>query len=107
MSSFVWRPKKPNSAKRKIVKVIIDKYKRKRVRLFSRVQGYNHCLRKNSKVLIRGGGAKDLPYVNYTCIPGKYDFIGLKDKKRRRSIYGASRGYSVKLGIRKKRRNSV
>jgi hypothetical protein len=39
--------------------------------------------------LVRGGGSRDLPGVRYSLIRGVMDFMGLLNKKRRRSIYGA------------------
>jgi len=67
-------------------------------------KGYN--LRKHSKVLVRGGGARDLPGVYYTCIRGVFDFVGLIKKKRRRSIYGAPYPAELKKQVRRKIRST-
>jgi ribosomal protein S12 len=68
------------------------------------IPGYSHSLMKFSKVLISGGGARDLPVVNFTCIRGKYDFAGLFGKKRRRSIYGLKLSLDLKTFVRRKLR---
>lgn len=90
-------PRKPNSAKRPVAKVRI----KRRGRLTAHIPGVGHNLRRHSAVLVRGGGARDLPGVWYTCIRGVHDFAGLHRKIRRRSIYGARRPKHL---ITKKRR---
>ncbi len=47
----------------------------------------NSALRK----VIRGGRVKDLPGVRYHIIRGVLDTQGVKDRKQRRSLYGAKR----------------
>lgn len=78
-------PRKPNSARRPIVRT---KLSTKKFAL-AHIPGVGHNLRRHSRILISGVGARDLPMVNYTCIRGVYDFEGLMLKTRRRSIYGA------------------
>jgi small subunit ribosomal protein S12 len=41
--------------------------------------------------MIRGGRVKDLPGVRYHIIRGTLDTQGVKDRKQRRSHYGAKR----------------
>lgn len=94
-------PRKPNSAKRPIAKVKLKKYGR----LTAHIPGVGHNLRRHSAVLIRGGGARDLPGVWYSCIRGVYDFAGLVKKLYRRSIYGAKRPAHLILKKRRKFRN--
>lgn len=77
-------PRKPNSARRSTAKVILNND----TPIASYIPGVGHNLRKYSTVLVRGGGARDLPGVSYTCVRGVYDFMGLKHKTKRRSIYG-------------------
>jgi small subunit ribosomal protein S12 len=91
-------PRKPNSAKRPVAKIRL----KTKLRLTAHIPGVGHNLRRHSAVLIRGGGARDLPGVWYTCIRGVYDFAGLTKKIRRRSIYGARR--PAHLIIKKRRR---
>lgn len=90
-------PRKPNSAKRPIAKIKL----KKKGRITAYIPGVGHNLRRHSAVLIRGGGARDLPGVWYTCIRGVYDFAGLTKKINRRSIYGAKKAANL---IKKKRR---
>jgi small subunit ribosomal protein S12 len=80
-------PRKPNSARRPVAKVVLNNKKR----VTAHLPGVGHNIRSHSAVLVRGGGARDLPGVRYTCVRGVYDFMGLENKKRRRSIYGAKR----------------
>ena len=77
-------PKKPNSALRKIVKL---KLTNKRV-VYAYIPGEGHNLQEYSTVLIRGGRVKDLPGVKYHIIRGKFDLLGLKNRKTSRSKYG-------------------
>jgi len=84
----IMTPRKPNSAKRKIVKVRLG-YNRRRV--FANIPGLGtHELREYSLVLVEGGAAKDLPGVNYTVIRGALDFSRIEDfgRKQRRSKFG-------------------
>ena len=50
-----------------------------------------HNLQEHSVVMIRGGRVKDLPGVRYHIIRGVLDTQGVKDRKQRRSKYGAKR----------------
>lgn len=79
-------PKKPNSARRPVAKISLVNKKQ----TVAHIPGVGHNLRKHSNILIRGGGARDLPGVSYTCIRGVYDLSGVLNKQRRRSIYGVS-----------------
>ena len=45
----------------------------------------------NSVVLVRGGRVKDLPGVRYHIIRGTKDTLGVEDRKRGRSKYGAKK----------------
>lgn len=64
------KPKKPNSAQRKVVKVKLS-YKKL---IIAYIPGQGHTLQEFSSVLIHGGRAKDVPGVRYSLIRGKYDF---------------------------------
>ena len=55
------------------------------------IPGEGHNLQEHSVVLIRGGRVKDLPGVRYHIIRGVLDTQGVKDRKKRRSLYGAKR----------------
>ena len=47
--------------------------------------------RSTRSCCIRGGRVKDLPGVRYHIIRGVLDTQGVKDRKQRRSLYGAKR----------------
>lgn len=91
-------PKKPNSARRPAVKAFLHNNKH----VVAHIPGIGHNLRRHSKVLIRGGGARDLPGVRHTCIRGVYDFLGVKNKLYRRSIYGVKRPSHLVTKIRRR-----
>lgn len=78
-------PRKPNSAKRKTVRVLYYHYIKKSI---SYVPGGPHNLKRNSKVLVRGRGPRDTPGVYTSCLRGKCDLFALLFKTKRRSIYG-------------------
>jgi len=82
-------PRKPNSAKRKVAKVRLC-FNNKRI--FTKIPGQGHSLYEHALVMVRGGGAKDTPGVNFTLIRGKLDFDTVEHivRKRRRSKYGLS-----------------
>ena len=48
-------------------------------------------MQEHSVVLVRGGRVKDLPGVRYHIIRGTKDTLGVEDRKRGRSKYGAKR----------------
>lgn len=80
-------PKKPNSALRKIARVKLTNSKR----VVAYIPGEGHTLQEYSTVLMRGGRVRDLPGVKYKLIRGKYDFLGLKNRRTSRSKYGTKR----------------
>lgn len=90
-------PRKPNSARRPVVKVLLSN-KKQRV---AHIPGKGHNLRKHSEVLICGVGARDLPGVHFSCIRGVYDFMGMLGKVRRRSIYGIKKPDILKKKLRR------
>jgi small subunit ribosomal protein S12 len=94
-------PRKPNSARRPVAKVMLVNNKR----VTAHIPGIGHNLRPHSQVLIRGGGARDLPGVRYTCVRGVYDLNGVVGKRHRRSIYGIQRPAELKTKVRRKFRN--
>ena len=55
------------------------------------IPGVGHNLQEHSVVLIRGGRVKDLPGVRYHIIRGTKDTLGVNDRKRSRSKYGAKK----------------
>jgi small subunit ribosomal protein S12 len=81
-------PKKPNSALRKVAKVRLTTG----IEVIAYIPGVGHNLQEHSVVLIRGGRVKDLPGVRYHIIRGTLDSIGVQDRKKGRSKYGAKKG---------------
>lgn len=55
------------------------------------IPGEKHNLQEHSVVLIRGGRVKDLPGVRYHILRGVLDTQGVKERRQRRSKYGAKR----------------
>lgn len=96
-------PRKPNSARRPVVKAMLSTQKK----ALSHIPGAGHTLKRHSRTLIKGVGARDLPVVNYTCIRGVYDFEPLSKKRRRRSIYGVKLASDLKTHVRRNIRNLV
>src|SRR4051812_40658364 len=81
-------PKKPNSAQRKIAKVrLTNKHE-----IFAHIPGEGQNLKEHSMVLIRGGRVKDLPGVKSHCIRGVKDLLGIPERRKGRSKYGAELG---------------
>ena len=84
---YTTTPKKPNSALRKVAKVRLTTG----IEALCYIPGEGHNLQEHSVVLIRGGRVKDLPGVRYHILRGVLDTQGVKDRKQRRSLYGAKR----------------
>jgi small subunit ribosomal protein S12 len=84
---YTTTPKKPNSALRKVARVRLTNG----IEVTSYIPGVGHNLQEHSVVLIRGGRVKDLPGVRYHIVRGTLDSVGVKDRKKSRSKYGAKR----------------
>jgi small subunit ribosomal protein S12 len=83
------KPKKPNSAIRKIAKVRLSSGRR----ITAYIPGHGHNLQEYSSVLVRGGRIPDLPGVRYKIIKGVLD-LSWKERlirKKSRSKYGIPR----------------
>ena len=80
-------PKKPNSAQRKVAKIRLTNGET----IIAYIAGEGHNLQEHGTVLVRGGRVKDLPGVRYKCIRGKFDLIGVKNRKNARSKYGTKK----------------
>jgi len=63
------KPKKPNSANRKCVRVKLSSGKE----LTAYVPGEGHNLQEHNVVLVRAGNLRDVPGVKTKCVRGKYD----------------------------------
>jgi small subunit ribosomal protein S12 len=84
---YTTTPKKPNSALRKVARVRLTNG----MEVTAYIPGVGHNLQEHSIVLIRGGRVKDLPGVRYHVIRGTLDTMGVQDRRRGRSKYGAKR----------------
>lgn len=84
---FEMTPRKPNSARRKVVRVRLST----RRCITAHIPGEGHNLQEHSVVLIHGGRSKDLPGVKYRVIRGKFDCLPVKNRARKLSYYGKSK----------------
>lgn len=78
-------PKKPNSANRRVIKANLIQYKQK---LTAKIRGEAHNLQQHSTVLICGARIHDLIGVSYSAVRGKYDLLGVVNRKTKRSVFG-------------------
>lgn len=84
---YTTTPKKPNSALRKVARVRLMNA----MEVTAYIPGVGHNLQEHSIVMIRGGRVKDLPGVRYHIIRGTLDSMGVADRRRGRSKYGAKK----------------
>jgi small subunit ribosomal protein S12 len=84
---YTTTPKKPNSALRKVARVRLTNG----IEATAYIPGVGHNLQEHSIILIRGGRVKDLPGVRYHVVRGALDTLGVADRRRGRSKYGAKR----------------
>jgi len=80
-------PRKPNSALRKVARVRLMNG----IEVTAYIPGIGHNLQEHSVVLIRGGRVKDLAGVRYHIVRGTKDTLGVADRRKARSKYGAKR----------------
>ena len=80
----ITKPKKPNSAQRKVARVRLSTGQVITVA----IPGQGHNLQQYSVVLVRGGRVRDLPGVRYKIIRGVYDAVGVAKRANRRSKFG-------------------
>ncbi|KAG9035613.1 30S ribosomal protein S12 [Tulasnella sp. JGI-2019a] len=81
------KPKKPNSAERKVAKVKLNNG----YHVAAYISGEGHNLQEHAVVLIRGGRTQDLSGVRYKIVRGAFDFAGVAGRKTSRSKYGAKK----------------
>ncbi len=82
---YTTTPKKPNSALRKVARVRLTNG----MEVAAYIPGVGHNLQEHSIVLVRGGRVKDLPGVRYHIVRGTLDAVGVANRRRGRSRYGA------------------
>lgn len=91
---YTVKPKKPNSAIRKVCRVRLTTG----FEVTAYIPGVDHNLQEHSNVLIRGGRVKDLPGVRYHVIRGKLDCEGVDPKNKETPRRNKSRS---KYGVKK------
>ena len=84
---YTTKPKKPNSAMRKVARVRLTNG----MEVTVYIGGESHNLQEHSIVGVRGGRVKDLPGVRYHIVRGYLDTSGLADRRQGRSKYGGKR----------------
>jgi len=86
---IIIKPKKPNSAQRKIAKIRLTNGKFVR----AAIPGQGHNLQQYSVVMVRGGRVRDIPGIHYKIIRGVYDFTGREtfERMQRRSKFGIAK----------------
>ncbi|KAI5795596.1 hypothetical protein EDC01DRAFT_652860 [Geopyxis carbonaria] len=83
----VMKPKKPNSAERKIARVKLSNDRL----VTAYIPGEGHNVQQHSVVLVRGGRAQDCPGVKYHLIRGAMDLGGVPNRITSRSKYGTKK----------------
>ncbi|KAJ1743316.1 hypothetical protein LPJ78_001644 [Coemansia sp. RSA 989] len=81
---YTTKPKKPNSAVRKVARVRLTNGKS----VIAYIPGEGHNLQEHSVVLVRGGRVPDLPGVLYHIVRGALDLQGVQGRTTSRSKYG-------------------
>ena len=84
---FTVKPKKPNSAQRKVARVKLTTGKA--VKAY--IAGEGHNLQEHSVVLVRGGRVPDCPGVSYKIVRGALDCQGVAGRMQSRSKYGTKK----------------
>jgi len=74
LKTVIKKPKKPNSANRKCVRVRLSTGRE----AVAYVPGIGHNLQEHHIVLVRGGRLQDCPGVKLKCVRGKYDLQHVK-----------------------------
>lgn len=82
---YTTKPKKPNSAVRKVARVKLTNGKV----VTAYIPGEGHNLQEHSVVLVRGGRVPDLPGVRYHLVRGALDLQGVATRTTSRSKYGS------------------
>ncbi|ORE12857.1 30S ribosomal protein S12 [Rhizopus microsporus] len=84
---YTTKPKKPNSAQRKVARVKLTNGKV----VTAYIPGEGHNLQEHSVVLVRGGRVPDLPGVRYHLVRGALDLQGVATRTTSRSKYGTKK----------------
>ncbi|KAF9517281.1 hypothetical protein BS47DRAFT_1375759 [Hydnum rufescens UP504] len=87
LAVMTMKPKKPNSAQRKVARIKLTTGKN----VLAYIPGEGHNLQEHSVVLVRGGRTQDLPGVRYKVIRGALDLGGVAGRSNARSKYGTKK----------------
>ncbi|XP_054847749.1 28S ribosomal protein S12, mitochondrial [Eublepharis macularius] len=77
LKTLIRKPKKPNSANRKCVRVRLSTGRE----VVCFIPGEGHNLQEHNIVLVEGGRTQDLPGVKLKVVRGKYDCAHVQKKK--------------------------
>ena len=78
LKTLIRKPKKPNSANRKCLRLRLSTGKE----VIAKVPGIGHNLQEHNLVLVRGGRSQDLPGVKLKACRGRYDLQHTKKPKK-------------------------
>jgi len=81
---FIEKPKKPNSARRKVVRVEL----RNKRFITCHIPGIGHKLSKFSVIMVRGGRTQDLIGVRYKAVRNKFDLPSVVGRISRKTKFG-------------------
>lgn len=84
---YIETPKKPNSAKRKCIKVKLTTGRIVRCH----IPGIGHSMSKHSVVMVRGGRCQDLIGIRYKPIRGMLDCKAVENRTTRLSKFGVKK----------------
>lgn len=84
---MILKPKKPNSAQRKVCRVRLSNGQN----VSAYIPGEGHNATEHSIVYVRGGRVQDLPGVKYHLIRGRGDLAGVLNRVSSRSKYGVKK----------------
>ncbi|KAK4056604.1 hypothetical protein OIO90_002452 [Microbotryomycetes sp. JL221] len=84
---YTVKPKKPNSAMRKVAKVKLTTGRA----IIAYIPGEGHNLQEHSVVMVRGGRTQDLPGTKYKIVRGALDLSGVAGRSSSRSKYGTKK----------------
>lgn len=90
---YVDSPKKPNSGKRKLAKVVLSTGRRAIIAIPDGLQHGGERLQKFNRVLVRGGRCQDMPGCHYKIVRSTMGRLndtmkGSLERKQRRSKFG-------------------
>ncbi|KAM0745746.1 ribosomal protein S12 [Meredithblackwellia eburnea MCA 4105] len=88
---YTTKPKKPNSAVRKVAKVKLSTGRA----IIAYIPGEGHNLQEHSVVLVRGGRTQDIPGCKYKIVRGALDLSGVAGRAVSRSKYGTKKPKST------------